>query len=160
VTGDVILSDMMDEFIIREMNRNDLKGLLALYRHYGESQLPIEDLNRANKYWSRIETDQNIIYFVCEFCGMIVSSCFLLIFPQLTRDGQPYGLIENVITHNDYRKKGYATALLKHSLKIAWEKNCYQVMLMTGNKQAEAINLYKKVGFQAGIKEGFIAYRQ
>ena len=36
-----------------------------------------------------------------------MSSCALSVVPNLTRGCQPYGVIENVVTHADYRGKGY-----------------------------------------------------
>ncbi len=113
----------------------------------------------CNCIGQKLKKHRNIHYFVGEYKNKIVSSCFLIIIPQLTRAGLPYGFIENVITHKLFRRKGFATDVLEYSLKFAWEENCYQVMLMTGNKKEEATKLYTKVGFKRGIKRGFITYK-
>ncbi|MCP4764613.1 MAG: GNAT family N-acetyltransferase, partial [archaeon] len=75
-----------------------------------------------------------------------------------TRGARPFGIIENVITHKEYRNCGYATALLIYTQNIAWDLNCYKVMLLTGSKDPKILNFYDKVGFKRGIKTGFIAY--
>jgi len=74
---------------------------------------------------------------------------------NLIRGAKPYGLIENVVTHEGYRNKGYGTGLLKKALEIAQGEGCYKVMLMSGRGE-EALKFYEKVGFERGKKTGFI----
>jgi len=63
-------------------------------------------------------SDPNLFYLVIEEDGKIVSSCTLAVIKNMTRSARPYGLIENVVTHLDYQKKGYGTAVLDKALKI------------------------------------------
>ena len=56
--------------------------------------------------------------------GKIVSSCVCVIIPNLTRGVRPYAFIENVVTHEDYRCRGYAGECLDHAKQIALENNC------------------------------------
>ena len=49
----------------------------------------------------------------------LVASCVCVIIPNLTRNVHPYAFVENVVTHGDYRKKGYATACLNFAKQIA-----------------------------------------
>ena len=51
--------------------------------------------------------DQNHHIIVNIVDDKIVSSCVCVIIPNLTRDVRPYAFIENVVTHADYRGKGY-----------------------------------------------------
>lgn len=90
--------------------------------------------------------------------GRLVASCLLAIIPNLTRGGRPYGLIENVVTHADFRKRGLATGLLHHALEQAWRVRCYKVMLMTGRKDEATLRFYRQAGFVAGAKTAFVAY--
>jgi GNAT superfamily N-acetyltransferase len=87
------------------------------------------------------------------------STCALTIVPNLTRSARSYGLIENVVTHPDYRKRGIGTQVLKHALAIAWRQKCYKVMLMTGSKQESTMRFYEGAGFVRGEKIGFVARR-
>jgi GNAT superfamily N-acetyltransferase len=102
--------------------------------------------------------DPKLFYFVGELEGALVASCTLTIIPNLTRGARPYGLIENVITHVDYRRRGFGTKLLQHALGVAWDHACYKVMLLTGRKDEGVFRFYKEAGFQRGLKTGFIAY--
>ena len=94
---------------------------------------------------------------VAELNGSLVASCTLAIIPNLTRGARPYGLIENVVTHVAHRRKGIGTCLLRHALQIAWERNCYKVMLLTGSKSKGTLQFYEQAGFRKGVKTGFIA---
>ena len=49
----------------------------------------------------------------------IVSSCVCVIIPNLTRNIRPYAFVENVVTHSDYRGKGYATQCLNYARELA-----------------------------------------
>ena len=92
------------------------------------------------------------------FCDdKLVATCEMIVVPNLTQGGRPYALIENVVTHAEYRRRGYATAVLKHALASAWERNCYKVLLMTGSKNEETLRFYENAGFQRGDKTGFAA---
>ena len=60
--------------------------------------------------------------------GIIVSSCTLIIIDNLTRSGRPFGLIENVITHREYRKREYGTSILYKAIE-RWQKRITVVKL-------------------------------
>lgn len=62
-----------------------------------------------------------------EVDGKIVSSCVCVIIPDLTRNIRPYAILENVVTHADYRGKGYATECLNYAKEIAEKTNCYKI---------------------------------
>ncbi len=58
---------------------------------------------------------------VIEEDGKIVSSVQMAIIENLTHNVRPFAVIENVVTHADYRNKGYASALLEKASEIAKE---------------------------------------
>lgn len=53
----------------------------------------------------------------------IVSSCVCVIVPNLTHSQRPYALIENVVTDENYRKKGLATACLDYAKALSEKEN-------------------------------------
>ena len=82
----------------------------------------------------------------------------ILEFHNLTRNVRPYAFVENVVTHGEYRKKGYATDCLNFAKKIAEENNCYKMMLLTGSKEESTLNFYRNAGYNSSDKTAFIQW--
>ena len=141
---------------VREIKFDELKQLLELYQYLNadDPELNIDD--KLVKLWTEILEDPKHFCLVIEEENKIIASCNLIIINNLTRGARPYALIENVVTHQNFRKRGYATAILKHAIGIAKEKNCYKVMLMTSRKDESTLKFYEEAGFNRGEKTGFI----
>jgi GNAT superfamily N-acetyltransferase len=135
-----------------------LDALLALYKHLHRKDAPLPKRPALDALWTSIMADPRLFYFVGELDGEIISSCTLAIIPNLTRGCRPYGLIENVVTHVDHRNQGFGTAVIRQALQVAWDTNCYKVMLSTGSKEESTFRFYENAGFWRGIKTGFVAY--
>lgn len=149
---------MGNEIKYREVRKNELSAILELYQELHASDDELPDGNILQSVWNEIINDLKIKLFVAEINNLIVASCILTIIPNLTRGARPYGLIENVITRKDFRKKGIGSNLLKYALNYSWKNNCYKVMLLTGRKSEDIFRFYQNAGFERNKKEGFIAY--
>ena len=143
--------------MIREACYEDLHEILELYLYLHETAIP-EESTHLKQTWESIMNDKNHHLIVCEVDGEIVSSCVCVIIPNLTRNVRPYAFIENVVTHREYRGKGYATACLTYAKKIAEENNCYKMMLLTGSKKESTLNFYKNAGYNSSDKTAFIQW--
>lgn len=141
---------------VRLIRPEELDQLLELYRLLHPQDPDARGNAQLEPLWETICSDKNLFYPVVVVDGKIVSSCTLAIVPNLTRNLRPYGLIENVITHPDYRKKGYATLALRKAVEIARKRDCYKVMLLTGQKDEATLRFYEQAGFVRGVKTGFI----
>ena len=142
---------------VRENKENELSDLLALYTHLHELGVP-ENSERLQNTWAAICNDENHHIIVCEADGKLVSSCVCVIIPNLTRNIRPYAFIENVVTHSDYRGKGYATACLNYAKELAVKAGCYKMMLLTGSKSDSTLNFYKRAGYNCTDKTAFIQW--
>jgi len=150
---------MESAFTIRKIREDELPKLLALYRHLHVDE-PEPDVDAGiERLWGEICADPQLHYLVADVEGRIVSTCTLAIIRNLTRGAKPYGLIENVVTHPQFRKRGFGTRVLQAALKIAREADCYKVMLLTGRKDPATLRFYEQSGFQSGVKTGFVAWR-
>ena len=143
--------------MIREANKNDLNALLEPYLYLHEDSIPNQDEHLENT-WKQIMEDKNHHLIVNEVDGKIVSSCVCVIIPNLTRNVRPYAFVENVVTHADYRKKGYASECLNYAKAIAKKENCYKMMLLTGSKREETLRFYEKAGYNSKDKTAFVQW--
>lgn len=143
--------------MVREAKREDLRALLELYLYLHEDSIPEFDVHLEST-WDQIMEDGNHHLIVNEIDGKIISSCVCVIIPNLTRNVRPYAFVENVVTHEDYRGKGYAGECLDYAKKIAEKENCYKMMLLTGSKKPETLHFYEKAGYNSSDKTAFIQW--
>ena len=143
--------------MVREAVKEDLDELLNLYLFLHEKNIP-ENSEHLENTWKTIIEDINHHIVVKEINGKIVSSCVCVIVPNLTRNIRPYALIENVVTNEEYRGKGYATECLNYAKEIAIKNNCYKMMLLTGTKSENTLAFYKNAGYNSDDKIAFIQW--
>jgi GNAT superfamily N-acetyltransferase len=143
--------------LIRRLEQHDLSDLLALYRHLHRTDEPRPEQAVVDCVWTEIIDNPNHRYYGGFIDRQLVSSCVLSIIPNLTRGCRPYGLVENVVTHADHRRRGYARELLRGALRDAWSENCYKVMLLTGRKDEATFQFYESAGFDRTAKQAFVA---
>ncbi|MBQ8574949.1 MAG: GNAT family N-acetyltransferase [Clostridia bacterium] len=143
--------------MVREIKENELNELLELYLHLHEKSVP-EMTEHLTKTWKAIIKDDNHHIVVKITDEKIVSSCVCVIIPNLTRNVRPYAFVENVVTHADYRGKGYATECLNYAKEIAEKSNCYKMMLLTGSKEDKTLNFYQNAGYNSTDKTAFIQW--
>lgn len=142
---------------LREINADDFDSLMELYTQLHNNIFPEKD-NKIITLWENILNDSNHHIIVAEDDNKIVSSCVCVIIPNLTHNQRPYALIENVITDEKYRKRGFATACLNFAKDIAIQNNCYKIMLMTGSKLDSTLRFYERAGYNQSDKTAFIQW--
>ncbi len=140
--------------IIRKAKNTDTKDLKVLYFDYLTHFPPKEeqDMILWKNLLNKFEKDENMHLLVVEEDGKIVSSVQMAIIETLTHNVRPFAVIENVVTHIDYRNKGYASALLERATEIAREHRCYNVFLETGSNKESTLNFYRNNGFSIDEK--------
>ena len=143
--------------MVREIRENELQALLELYLFLHETEVP-EMTAHLRETWEAILADENHHIIVKEAEGKIVSSCVCVVIPNLTRGIRPYAFVENVVTHKDFRGRGYATECLQFAKKLAGEANCYKMMLLTGSKEASTLEFYRHAGYNSTDKTAFVQW--
>jgi len=134
------------DFSIRPAAVGDLQGLTTLYQHLNPTD-PVLSAHMATERFCAILAQPGMTVLI-GFAGEIAAATVtLVIVPNLTRNGASYALIENVVTHADHRKQGYAGKLIRHAIEEAWNVGCYKVMLLTGSKNPATLRFYENCGF-------------
>ncbi|AYG66853.1 MULTISPECIES: GNAT family N-acetyltransferase [unclassified Rhizobium] len=141
------------DIVIRPVVAADLPTLLALYQHLNAED-PILEPQLAESRLAEILAHHGMTIFAGFDGDKAVSSVTLVVIPNLTRGGASYALIENVVTHADYRQRGLGGTVIRKAIASAWKKNCYKVMLLTGSKNPATLRFYANCGFTQD-KTGF-----
>ena len=145
---------MPDRIRIRVEEQADLSHVTNLYGHLNPGDtLPPADV--ARDVWTRIQQYAGLLILLGEIDGRAVTTCSLVIVPNLTRGGRSYAVIENVVTHPDFRKQGLGTAILAEAVRRAREADCYKVVLTTGSKRESTLSFYEKAGFSRNSRTAF-----
>lgn len=140
--------------MIRKAQAEDLPGILLLYQQL----FPAEDYHDEKSFfetWSEILKDDKIHCFITYENGIPAATCTLVVIPNLTRKQRPYAVIENVVTHERFRKKGYGRAVINKAIECAEANKCYKVMLLSSLQRNGAHLFYEKIGFDGNSKKGF-----
>ncbi len=141
---------------IRELNEGDLESLVKLYEQLDGSNEGFT-VKAARSVWkSEIEGNKNIKYFGAVEDGKVVSTCFCLIIPNLTRLGSSACFVENVVTDKDHRGQGLGKKIMERAIAFARERDCYKVILESASYRKEAHQFYKNLGFDGDSKKAFI----
>ena len=79
---------------------------------------------KSQSMFSEIVNSRQFIILVVENNERIAGSCYINIIPNLTRYAAPYAVIENVVTHPDFKRQGIGKALMVHALELAKTDGC------------------------------------
>ena len=141
--------------MIRLANKDDLKEVKKLYKELRPFDPVLED-NFALQTWLKLMADPQTHIIVAEIDGVLASTCALNINNSIANGGRPFGIIEHVITSSNFRRMGLSQQVLEFAISLAWQKNCYKVMLLSGEQLKSAHAIYEKIGFKSGIEKGFV----
>ena len=111
---------------VRIATKNDLPGILNIYKELNPEDNEL-DLCKAETIWNKIESKNTTLYLVAIENQVIVGTCNISIIENLTRNGMPYGIIENVITSINYRRKGIGKKLIEKAVELTKNSNCYKM---------------------------------
>ena len=140
--------------MIREIAENDFDDLMKLYAQLGNNPIP-QKSEDVLTVWNKILQNKDYHIVVADVEGKVVSTCTCVIIPNLTHNQRPYAVVENVVTDQNFRGKGYATSCLDFAKEIAIKNNCYKLMLMTGSKKETTLNFYRNAGYTDKTKTAF-----
>jgi GNAT superfamily N-acetyltransferase len=142
----------------RPARADDLASLLALFR-VSEVSRAAEPPARAERIWAEMLSRGGLTVFVCEAGSTIVSTCMLITAPNLLRSGRGHAFLENVVTHPEFRGRGFGRAVVLAALAAAWEQDCHHVFLQSGRADPRVHRFYEDCGFEPGLRTAYVAKR-
>jgi ribosomal protein S18 acetylase RimI-like enzyme len=138
----------------RRLTEQDLKSLLILYKQLQPDDDP-SSMEDSKIVWQEIENNPDIRYFGAVENGKVISTCYAVYIPNLTRNNRGICYIENVVTDKDYRNMGLASKVIDMAISYAKEKGCYKVILQSGSSRENAHRFYENKGFDGNSKKAF-----
>lgn len=143
---------MMD---IRSARTQDLAGILELYRELRPTDPALPHSFAQERLRELIENPLTHL-IVVDNGEQLVGTCMLGLIPTLTNGARPFGMIEHVVTANAVRGKGIGKQMLRFVIDLAWQHDCYKVMLLSGIQRIEAHGFYEKLGFRDDVEKGYV----
>ncbi|WP_415380334.1 GNAT family N-acetyltransferase [Halosimplex sp. TS25] len=138
----------------RPAKADELDELLDLYRMLNPDD-PELDPHNVDGQWEEMVADEDLDVVVVEHDDRLVATCVLSVTKNLSRGARPFALIENVVTHEDYRGEGFGTQCVEAAIDRARARECYKVMLLTGSDTEWKHKFYEDCGFNRDAKTGF-----
>ena len=143
---------------IRDANEADLLRIVDLLTQLSldapherlENPLPASYVTA----FEEIVADQRQRLLVIEAQGRIVGSAVLIIVPNLSHQGRPSAIIENIVVDTAWRGAGYGEMLVRYAMEEARKGGCYKLSLTSNKRRPQAHRFYERLGFQA-THEGY-----
>ncbi|MCB2290876.1 GNAT family N-acetyltransferase [Clostridium sp. CS001] len=143
---------------ITSLSKNDLNGLKILY-DTGFQGLNT-DILKMNENYELIKDNPNYIVLCAKNEGKIVGSLIGIINIDFKGSCKPFMIVENVIVSEECRRMGIGNSLMASIEKVAIEKGCSFIMLVTGMHRTWAQKFYESVGFKGDIVKGYKKFFQ
>jgi ribosomal protein S18 acetylase RimI-like enzyme len=143
---------------VRPATTGDLVAVRRLLGHLHEQP---GDVAWSSATWGCMLGDPNRTLLVAEDRGeFAVGTADVLVVPNLTHDGAPWALVENVVVDPQWRGRGVGRALLRHAVRVADDAGCYKLQLMSSNQRDGAHRFYERLGFTAAATGFRWSFRQ
>ena len=136
---------------IRPCKHEDLPLLHALYQqlHAGESSTTLEEITTA---FATMSAHQGCDVYVAECEGRVVGTFVLYTLPNMTRNGRPAAILENIVVDEALRGQGIGRAMLAYARECALARGCYKLSLTSNARRADAHEFYRRCGMlQHGV---------
>lgn len=138
---------------IRSARSSDFSGLAELYRQLIPNDTPASVPVQLQTFETMLH-HPGMTLLVGIQDEVLVTTCTVIVVPNFTRGCAPYALFENVVTHGDFRGRGFGEQILKAAFDTVWQAGCYKIMLLSGINNTAAHRFYERIGFSP-TKQGF-----
>lgn len=137
---------------VRDINENDLSQLAELYRRFWNEE---SDIKAMKEQFRNVSGKDTHILLCAAEDEKLLGSVMGVICEELYGDCRPFLVIENMIVHENARRRGIAASLLRELETRAKERNCTQMILVTELDRNDACGFYESNGFRRGVSAGY-----
>ena len=143
---------------VRDAREADLPRLVELLAQLSPAT-PLEveatpPLSSERQAFAQIQADPRQRLLVVEAEGLVLGSAVLIIVPNLSHQGRPYAIAENVVIDASQRGAGHGELLMRYIVGEAREAGCYKLSLTSNKERKDAHRFYERLGFRA-THEGY-----
>lgn len=138
--------------IIRMMQEEDIPELSALYEQFWGEKSDIENMKK--QFRTLLQKNTHILLSAVED-GKLTGSVMGVVCEELYGECKPFLVVENMVVDKDCRRKGLGKALLSELEKLAKQRGCTQMILVTETNRADACGFYQSAGFDPDINKGY-----
>lgn len=115
-------------------------------------------MNVVEEQINIIRNDPNNFLFVFDKNGEILGTVTLNICIQAMHGTRPYGVVENIVVHENHRSKNIGQQLLQHVEAYCRSINCHRIMLLSNSTRERAHKFFEREGFDGSVSKGFKKY--
>ncbi|MCR8630177.1 GNAT family N-acetyltransferase [Paenibacillus radicis (ex Xue et al. 2023)] len=141
--------------MIREAEITDKDQLFDLYRMLVPNS---KKMNVLEEQIDKIKRDPNNFLLVFDEKGKILGTLTLNICLQALHGLRPYGVVENIIVHENHRSKNIGRKLLQYVEDYCKSIDCHRIMLLSNSTRERAHEFFEREGFNGSISKGFKKY--
>jgi GNAT superfamily N-acetyltransferase len=134
------------------MIADDIPQLALLYKQFWGEDSCIEAM--YNQFYKICGNSTHVLLSAIEN-GQLVGSVMGVICAELYGSCKPFMILENMIVDRKYRNKAIGKTLIAELEKIAINKGCTQIILVTETTRVDACNFYESVGYNPNTHRGF-----
>ncbi|HWK97911.1 MAG TPA: GNAT family N-acetyltransferase [Pseudolabrys sp.] len=138
----------IDAVTIREAEKRDLPGVLALYAQPDLDDGKVLPAIDAERIFDRFARYPDYTLYVAELDSRIVGTFALLIMDNLGHLGAPSAVVEDVAVGPSLHSRGVGRAMMGFAMERAKEKHCYKIVLSSNARRERAHAFYENIGFE------------
>jgi predicted N-acetyltransferase YhbS len=156
------LKTSASEITIRQAALADVPRIIELYRGLVITQSDVEHSaapspERYREVLRQIQEMPGHELLVAERDGQVLGTLVMLIVPNLSHQGLPWALVENVVVDPACRSQGIGGEMMRHAIARAEQAGCYRIILTSHQDRTEAHRFYQSLGLE-GSSIGFRRY--
>jgi GNAT superfamily N-acetyltransferase len=138
----------MNMIAIREARAEDLAAIISLYRAPDMDGDKVLSIEQGKAVFERMNAYPNYKIFVATAQDQIVGAFALLIMDNLAHMGAPSGVVEDVIVHPEWRRRGIGKLMMASAAERCQKFGCYKMALSSNRSRGAAHRFYESLGFE------------